>query len=480
MDLAQRLEGIHAVKWALLDKFGAQLILLVNMLVLARLLSPKDFGLIGILYIFLAIAGALVDSGMGGGLIRKQHMTKEDSSTFFYFNVAVAICCYLMLFFAAPFIARYYKDQSLVILSRILGISIFINAFGLVQKVLLIKSLLFKYVTRSSLLASVISTVFAMVCAFNGYGIWSLLVLQLTQCLMNTIFLCFYAKWFPSLNFSITSFKELFSFGFSLLLTALLNIGFANLYQPLIGKYFSIVYAGFYYQAKRLYEIPILSISQVVDSVTYPILVRDQNNRSELAANYRNIITLLIFISSPLIIMIALLSKDIVLVLLGSKWLFTAQLLSILSFSGIFQILETTSGSLLKVEGRTKLILKLELVKKLLILINILVFYRFGIIALMFGIVVNSIISFLINQYFTSIPIANYGRLLTICFNAVLMGVVIVLLKLIIVNSYLIIITAVALGLVFYFLLGHVQKLPEQLKLYTLLISRRAVALKAG
>ncbi len=478
MDLKQRSEGIHAVKWALIERFATQLILLVNMLALARMLSPKDFGLIGILYIYLAIASALVDCGMGGGLIRKQEASDQDSSTLFFFNITIAICCYALMYFAAPYIAIYYEEPSLTLLARILGLTIFINAFGLVQKILLIKSMAFKHVTRSSLYASIISTIIALLCAFNGFGIWSLLALQLTQSTMNTIFLCIYTKWWPSFSFSVNTFKELFSFGFSLLLTALLNIGFSNLYQPLIGKYYGIVYAGFYYQAKRLYEIPILSISQVVDSVTYPMLVKYQNNRGELERNYSNIITLLIFVTVPLVIMISILAKDVVVLLLGEKWMFTAQLLSILSYAGIFQILETSSGSLLKIEGRTKLILKIELLKKLVILISVLIFYKLGIVALMFGIVINSVISFSINQYFTSIRIRNYKRLILILCNALLMGAFMLLLKQVILNSFWVIITCGGTGIFIYLFLGYIQKLPEQLKLYSLLINRKTAVIK--
>jgi len=473
----QKGSGLHAVKWALVDKFGAQLVLLVNMLVLARLLSPEDFGLVGILYIFLSVAGALVDSGMGGGLIRKQDMSDRDTSTFFYFNMAIALLCYLAIFIAAPYIAAYYHQPSLLMLAQIMALGIIINAFGLVQRVLLIRALAFKLVTRASLISSVFSTVFALLCALKGMGIFSLVVLQLSQSTLNTFFLCVYGKWAPKLIFSISAFKELFSFGFSLLLTAMLNIFFANIYQPIIGRYFSIAYAGFYYQAKRLYEVPVLTISQVVDSVTYPILVRYQHDRAGLESRYRKIVTLLVFSATPVVVMISIFSRDIVWTLLGEKWLPSAKLLAILSFSGIFQILETTSGSLLKVEGRTRLIFRLELLKKTIILFNIILFCRWGIVALMFGIVANSVISFAINQYFTSIKIVSYKKMATILINAFLMGLMAFLLKEMISNVYLAMVIAGSTALLFYLLLGYLQRLPEQIMVLGFLSGgRRSVA----
>lgn len=452
--------GLNAVKWAFVDRFGAQVIQLISIFVLARLLLPRDFGLIGILYIFLSISSALVDSGMGGGLIRKQDLTEKDTSTFFFFNIAVAIVCYLSMYIAAPYIASFYKEPSLTQLLRLVAISIIINAFGLVQRVLLIKSLLIKQVTRSSLIASLVATTLAIICALKGLGIYSLVVLLLCQCTVNTLLLYFFCKWRPLKVFSMESFHSFFSFGFSLLLTALLNIGFANIYQPLIAKNLSIVYAGFYFQAKRLYEVPILSISQVVDSVTYPILVRFQNDRKGLENRYRRIVLLLVFISSPIVVLISVLSKDIVWIFLGEKWLSSAPLLSILSFSGIFQILETTSGSLLKVEGRTKLIFRLELIKKVIIVINILIFYRFGINALMFVIVANAAISFLINQYFTSIRMSNLTEILRVLFNVICMGAVALFVKNLVINSYLSIIFTGCASLSIYLLLGYLQKIP--------------------
>jgi teichuronic acid exporter len=470
----KRSTGLHAVKWAFVDRFGSQLVQLINILVLARILLPRDFGLIGILYIFLSISSALVDSGMGGALIRKEYVTNKDTSTFFFFNIVVSLVCYLCIYFTAPYVARFYHEPSLILLLRLLAISIIINAMGLVQRVLLVKSLSIIKVTRASLIASVMATVIAIICALYGLGIYSLVAMLLCQCTLNTLLLCVYCRWRPTLEFSMESFHNFFSFGFSLLLTALLNIGFANIYQPLIAKNLSIVYAGFYYQAKRLYEVPILSISQVVDSVTYPILVRFQNDRDGLESRYKKIVLLLVFVSAPVVVLISILSKDIVLVFLGKNWLFSAQLLSILCFAGIFQILETTSGSLLKVEGRTKLIFRLELIKKVIIIINIIVFYRFGIIALMFVIVVNAAISFLINQYFTSIKMTNAVDLLKIVFNVVCMGGVALLIKQMITNTYISIVVTGSVSLIVYLFLGYLQRIPAQTFLISLIPKYKA------
>lgn len=454
--------GARAVKWAMLDRFSGQLIQLISTLVLARLLSPKDFGLVGILYIFLSVSSALVDSGMAGGLIRKKELSEQDTSTFFFFNITTAFFCYGCIFFTAPMIARFYGEPSLLGLSRLLSLAIITSSLGLLQRVLLIRSLKLKQVTRASLYSSLAATFLGMGCAWAGLGIYSLVIMLLTQSSINTLLLALATRWRPAWTFSWQSLREFFSFGFSLMLTALLNIGFANIYQPLIGRYYSLSYAGFYYQAKRLYEVPILSLSQVVDSVSYPILVRYQQDRKGLELRYRQIFSSLIFLAAPLVVLISVLSEDIVRLLLGEKWLFSAHLLSILSLGGIFQVLETTSGSLLKVEGRTKLIFRLELIKKGVILMSILSVYALGIAALMWAIVLSSVLSFIINQCFTSIRPLGYGSLFLVLINAGCMGVVAKFASGLLAVPALSISFTLGVSLGCYALLGHLFNLPEQ------------------
>lgn len=472
MDLSQKLESISAVKWALLDRFGSQIILLANTILLARLLTPRDFGLISILYIFMNISSAFVDSGMGGGLIRKQNLNNTDCNTFFLFNIGVALTFYAGMYLLAPVVASFYHEPLIVTLLRLLSITIVINSFGLIHKVLLVKNLTFKYVTRSSLFASFFATSIAIFCAWKGFGIWSLMILQLSQSVVNVSLLWFYSKWTPRLEFSKSSFLEMYAFGVGLFFTSIVNIIFSNIYQPLIGKFFSVSSSGYFYQAKRLYEVPVLSISSVVDSVTYPIFVKYQSNIKELAANYQKVVKLLIFVVIPIIVCISLLSKLIIVILLGQKWLLSADLLRILSFSGIFLILETINGSILKVQGRTKLIFKLELFKKFIIIINIIIFCQFGLTALVYGVVVNSIISFVINQLFNNLSIGNYKDLAVLLINGGIMAFVMFVITTLIHNAYLALLISTSAGFLVYFSLGYLFKLKEQRWLY-LIVSKK-------
>lgn len=469
MDLLHKKQSINAVKWALVDKGGSQIIILINTLVLARLLHPRDFGLVSMLYIFMSLSSAFVDSGMAGGLIRKQDVTNTDCSTLFTFNVFVAIILYLLFFTLAPYIAVFYNEPQITSLLRVLGINIIISSFAQIHKALLFKSLKVRFVTRADLIGSFIAVCVSIFCAYKGLGVWSLIILQLTQSFISMILLWKYSKWVPDGSFSMTALKEFYAFGMGLFLSVFIDIIFKNIYQPLIGKFFAISYAGYYYQSKRLYELPILTISSVVDSISYPILVKYQNDIPQLKKSYKQIFNLLIFISLPMVTLFALLSDQIVITLLGKKWLFSAELLRILSFSGIFLILETINRSLLKIEARTTLIFKLEVVKKILIVITILCTYKFGIIFLMYGIVLNSILSFALNQYFTTIKISGYKNIFMILLSSIGMGVCVQAIISIGLSNLISLFLAGGVGIGVYFLLGYILKINEQRMVFSII-----------
>ncbi len=465
-------QGINAAKWAVFDRAGSQVILLISTLILARLLSPKDFGLVSMLYIFIAISTLFVDSGMGGGLVRKQNLTTADCNTFFYFNISVAVSVYIVLFLIAPYIAIFYKEPIVTDILRVLGLNVIINAFGLVQKTLLVRDLKIRLVTRSSLIGSFIATIIGIIAAFAGFGVWSLLIINMGGSLISVLLLWKFSGWTPTKIVSKQSFQEMYAFGLGLFLSSFIDVIFKNIYQPLIGKVFSPVHAGFYYQAKRLNEVPILSISSVVDSITYPILAKCQDNKHQLEDMYKKIVKLLIFVSIPIVICLYFLANEIVLVLLGKKWLFAADLLKILSFSGIFLILETINRSLLKLEGRTNLIFKLEVVKKIIIAITILITYQLGIKALVIGMVINAIISFALNQYFTSIKMSDYPSLLLIVFNGILMGLIVYSVTHYIFNPYVSLVVGGTTGLLVYIALGFLTKLQEQQQVLRLITTK--------
>ncbi|MDB5119317.1 MAG: lipopolysaccharide biosynthesis protein [Sphingobacteriales bacterium] len=472
MDKNFKNQSISSVRWTLIDRGGSQLMLLVNILILGRLLSPKDYGMVGMLYIFMTIAGLFIDSGMGAGLIRKQDVTKTDSTTIFYFNIGVSIFFYLVIYLIAPYVSLFYKEPLLTNLLRVLGLNMIITSFGQVHAVLLRKELKVRKVTRANLIGLFIATVVGVICAYNGLGVWSLIIPNLLQSVIAVILLWNFSSWRPGFEFSIKSLKEFYAFGLGLLMSSIVEQIFNNIYQPFIGKMFSASYTGFYYQAKRLNEVPISTLSSVVNSVTFPILVKYQDNIGQLKTTYEKIIKLLIFVTLPVVILINVLARSIVFILMGEKWLFAADLLQILSLAGIFMVLENINRNLLKVEGKTTLIFKLELVKKSIVILTILATYKFGIEALMYGIVFNSIISFTLNQYFTVIRITDYKKILIILLNGVFMAIPTVIVAHFFTNYYISLFLGAFAGLTTYMLIGYVLKIQEQRWAFSILSNK--------
>jgi len=465
-------QSISSVRWTLIDKGGSQLMMLVNILVLGRLLNPKDYGLVGMLYIFVTIAGLFIDSGMGAALIRKQNATKTDSNTVFYFNILVSLFFYFVIFLVAPYVSQFYDEPQLTKLLRVLGLNLIITSFGQVHTVILRKELRVRKVTRANLIGLFISTIVGIICAYNGLGVWSLIIPNLLQSVIAVCLLWIFSGWRPDLEFSMASLKEFYKFGLGLLMSSIVEHVFNNLYQPFIGKMFSASYTGFYYQAKRLNEVPIATLSSVVNSITFPILVRYQDNLGELKTTYEKIIKLLIFVTLPVVILINILAHPLVFIVMGEKWLFSADLLQILSLAGIFMVLENINRNLLKLEGKTILIFKLELIKKLIVVLTILATYKFGIKALMYGIVFNSIVSFCLNQYFTVIRITDYRKIFLILLNGIFMVLPTLLIAHYFKNPYVTLFFGAFAGLTTYLLVGYFLKIKEQQWAFSILSNK--------
>jgi len=462
MSINFKKQSINSVRWTLVDKAGSQVLLLINIFVLGRILDPKDYGLVSMLYIFMSLSGLFIDSGMGAGLIRKQGLTQRDCTTIFYFNMGVASICYFLMFIGAPYVAKFYNEPVLTNLLRVLGLNLVITSSGQIHSTLLMKDLNVKKVTRSSLIGMFISTIIAITCAYKGFGVWSLVILNMVQSVISVFLLWKFSGWRPSREFSTESFKEFYSFGIGLFMASFVELIFKNFYQPFIAKMFSASYTGFYYQARRLNEVPISILSSVVNSITFPILVRYQDDIPKLTTTYEKIIKLLIFITLPVVILLYLLSHSIVMIIMGEKWIYSAELLQILSMAGIFMVLENINRNLLKLEGRTKLIFKLEVVKKIIVVVTILATYRFGIKALMYGIVFNAMSSFVLNQSFTIIKIKDYRKIFQILLNGVIMAAVTYFSILYLKNNYLILGIGSFVGISTYLLLAYFMRLEEQ------------------
>ena len=404
MSLKQK--AITGVVWSAIENFAAKGVQFILGIVLARILVPEDYGLIGMIMVFLAISATFIDSGFSKALIQKKNRDEKDFSTVFYFNIAIAVCFYLILFFSAPLIANFYDQQVLVSIVRVIGLIVIINSFAVVQRSKFTINIDFKTQTKASLLSIVISGLFGIYLAYSGYGVWALVVQALIRAALNVGALWYFSKWIPRDGFHYNRFKSLFSFGSKLLLSRLIDTVYKNIYLIVIGKLFSTAELGFYTRAKQLNDFPSANITSILQRVTFPLLSGIQDDNIRLKENYRLIIKLSALIVFPLMMGLAALAEPIVLIILTEKWLNSVWMLQLLCFAGMWYPIHSLNLSILNVKGRSDLFLRLEIIKKVIITIVLIVSIPFGIKAMIIGQIFTSIIGLVINTYYTNLIIS--------------------------------------------------------------------------
>jgi teichuronic acid exporter len=387
--------------WSFVDNFANLGIQFVVGIILARMLSPREFGLIGMITIFIAISQTFVDSGFRQALIRKSTCTQSDYSTVFYFNLAVGIFFYIILFILSPFISNFYNEPSLSRIIRIVGLTLIINALTVIQFVILTKNVDFKLQARISVFAGVGSGFIGILFAILGYGVWSLVALQISKQALNSLLLWLWNGWRPALVFSRNSFSELFGFGSKLLISGIIGTVFQNIYYIVIGKYFSAIDLGFYTRGEQFKNLPAQNLVNVVSRVTFPVLSSIQDDIPRLGNNYRKLIRSTMFISFVLMLGLAAMAKPLILTLIGEKWLTSVSYLQLLCFVGMLLPLHALNLNMLQVLGRSDLFLKLEIIKRSLTIPTIITGVIFGIKIMIVGMFVNSLIALYLNSYWS-------------------------------------------------------------------------------
>ncbi len=393
--------ALHGFFWSFIDSLGGQGIQFIVSIVLARMLTPREFGLIGMITIFIAISQTFIDSGFRNALIRKQKCTDDDYSTVFYFNLLISVLVYLILFFSSDIIAEFFNEPRLSKLLKILGIGLIFNAFGIIQSTIFTKNIDFKKQTRISISCSLIAGIIAIAVAKVGFGVWSLVILTLVKYGLSSVFLWLWTIWRPKLIFNLRSFTELFSFGSNLLLSGLLNTIYENVYYFIVGKYFSAVHLGYYTRADQFKMLPSQTLTGIITRVSYPVLSSIQNDKYALKHGYKRIIRTTTFVSFILMIGMAAVAKPMIIVLIGVKWLIAAEYLQILCFVGMFYPLHALNLSMLQVVGRSDLFLRLEIIKKILAMPTIIIGIIFGIKPMIFGMIGNTLLAFYLNSYWS-------------------------------------------------------------------------------
>ncbi len=319
-------QTIKGLWWSFLETFGLQGARFVIGIVLARILFPEQFGLIGMLAIFIAVAQSFLDSGFGAALIQKRYVTPTDICSIFYFNLLIGLLAAIFLCLAAPWIAAFYNQPILTALTRAMSLTLVINAFGLIPNTILTKQINFKTLTKVSLIGSGLSGILGVAMALAGYGVWSLAAQQISGTFFQTVIVWILSAWRPAALFSFQSLREMFGFGSRLLAAGLLNQIFNNLYLLVIGKVFSATDLGFFTRAKSLQELPSHTLSEMVARVTFPVFSSIQDDRVRLKKGLKKALTTLVMVSFPAMIGLAIVARPLILVLLTKKWEFVGPL----------------------------------------------------------------------------------------------------------------------------------------------------------
>lgn len=391
----------NGILWSGIERFSVQGLQMLTLLIVARILTPQDFGLVGMLTIFIAVAQSLVDSGFSQALIRKQNRTEEDNSTVFFFNIVISLCLYLILYIIAPIVASFYDEPQLISLMRVLCLVVIINSFSVVQRAIYTAAIDFKTIAKITLLAATVSGGFAIWLALNGYGVWTLVWQQLINALVTSVLLCLFSKWHPHLVFSWDSFWQLFSFGSKLLAGGLLNTIYDNIYQLFIGKIFNARSLGYYVQANNFSTLPAGGISNIIQRVTYPVFCTIQNDYSQLRSAFLKTLRDTVYIVFPVMCLIAGLAKPIVNIMIGNQWENTATMLIPLCFCMMWIPVHSLNLNLLQVTGHSGLFLKLEIIKKIIAVTILLCSIPFGLLFMCYTQILTSLICLSINTFYT-------------------------------------------------------------------------------
>lgn len=408
MESSLKHKAVKGVIWSTIERFSVQGIQFLVMIIMARLLTPKDYGLIGMLVIFISIAQSLIDSGFSQALIRKQDRTETDNSTVFYFNIVVGFLLYLTLFGIAPWVADFYDTPELCTLMRVISLSVIFNSLAVVQRALLTVNINFKTQAKASLNAAIVSGIIGISMAYNGFSYWSLAVQQLVNLGLNTLLLWVFTKWRPKAVYSWKSFKELFAFGSKLLVSGLIDVIYRNMYLIVIGKIFSASTLGYYTRAHHFAEFPSSNLTSIMQRVTYPVLCQIQDDDQRLAQIYRRFLRVSTFIIFPLLVGLSAVAEPFVILLLKEQWLFAATLLQIICFSMMWYPIHSINLNLLQVKGRSDLFLKLEIIKKIIAVIVLCITIPMGLIAMCIGQIITSLVFLIINTYYTG-KLINIG-----------------------------------------------------------------------
>ena len=452
--------------WRFAERCGAQLVTFIVSIVLARILDPKDYGTIALVTVFTTILQVFVDSGLGTALIQKKNADDLDFSSVFYFNFIVCIILYVGMFIAAPYIALFYKDTTLTPVIRVISLTIVISGVKGIQQAYVSKNMLFKRFFFSTIGGTIFSAVLGIAMAYMGYGVWALVAQQLSNTAIDTLILWLTVKWRPKKMFSYERLKGLFSFGWKLLISSLLDTAYNNLRNLIIGKLYSSSDLAFYNQGEKFPKVIVMNINASIDSVLLPTMSIEQDNPERIKQMTRRAIKTSTYVMAPLMMGLAFCAEPIVRLVLTDKWIFCIPFLRIFCITYMFWPVHTANLNAINAMGRSDWFLRLEIVKKIVGLIILLSTMWFGVMAMAYSLLLSSVLSQIINSW-PNRKLLKYGYLEQVrdfapgILLAVLMGICVHFVEYMSLPMIVTLVIQIVLGAIIYIVGSAILKLEE-------------------
>lgn len=399
---------ISGLKWSFAGNFANQAIGFIIGLILARLLTPREYGLIGMVTIFTILTQPFINSGFSQALIRKDKCTDQEFSSVFYFNLCAGILFYIIIFFASPYISSFFKEPELTNITRVLGLIIIIDAVTLIQVTILTRAVNFKLQTRIVIISSFTAGIIGIILAFKGLGVWALVVRTIADHLIKSGLLWIMNDWRPRGRFELTSIKQLFGFSSRILVSAIIDKVYANIYNLVIARYFSAKELGLYTRGQMFKNFAAETMTEIIGRVSFPILSSIQTDADRLRANYKTILITTQYIVSMLMLILAAIAEPLILTLIGEKWAGSVIYLQLLCFIGLLYPMHAINRNLMYVFGQSGLVLKLQIFTKLLAIPAIFVGIFCGIIPMVLVMIATSVLEMLVKTYFAG-RLVNYS-----------------------------------------------------------------------
>jgi teichuronic acid exporter len=393
---------VRGIAWTFIDRAGSQFIGFVLTIFLARLLSPSEFGFVAMASVVVAITRIFIDSGLNDSLIQKQDCTEEDYNTVFFFNMAMSIALFGVIFFSAPFVAQFFGYSELTPVIRILALKPAFASITFVQTAILHKQLKFGIIAKVRIPAFIVSGIIGLALAWYGYGVWALVWQSILETLFFAIFLWAMVDWRPSFLFSKSVFRFHWKHGSRLLVVNALGAIYRNIFSLIIGKFFSAAQLGFYSRADSFKTIILNNTTGLVQTVSYPVLTHFQNDNEKLKESYRKILQVTLFILLPIAAFFILGARVIIELLLTSKWLASAPILVVLMITLVFSPFNSINLNILKIKRRTDLLLKVDLINKIFLILIVVIAVKLGFDFLIYTNLLIALFALFVNNYFTN------------------------------------------------------------------------------